>query len=140
VAFGSNVSISNYIGNHGDNVNWGERLTKFLKTFKVPVMAPLFQTAVNCVSPDGVCGSAAAGIFTILAGSTSATITTSAVGTHSEIHVDENLSYGPLLGGNTCDSAWRHYRISQQAVGSFVVETDVAPTSGPACGSFSVVN
>jgi hypothetical protein len=37
IAFGAPYSISNYIGNAGDDSNWKERLTATLKTFKVPV-------------------------------------------------------------------------------------------------------
>ncbi|MCU1305161.1 MAG: hypothetical protein JWQ87_5445 [Candidatus Sulfotelmatobacter sp.] len=37
LAFGAPVSISNYIGNAGDNTSWLERLTASLKTFTVPV-------------------------------------------------------------------------------------------------------
>jgi hypothetical protein len=37
LSFGAPVSISNYIGNVGDNINWKERLTAALKTFSVPV-------------------------------------------------------------------------------------------------------
>ncbi len=37
LAFGAPASISNYIGNPGDNVNYLERLTASAKTFNVPV-------------------------------------------------------------------------------------------------------
>ncbi len=140
MSFGSNVSISHYIANRGDNIHWLERLTAALKTFQVPVAAPSYQTTSNCKSLGGSCGSAAAGMAFIPAGSTSITVTTSAVGPYSEIHLDENLSYGPLLG-ISCDNAWgRHYRINQQAIGSFMIETDSAPSLGSACLGFSVIN
>src|SRR6202451_2096050 len=37
LSFGAPAAISNYIGNVGDGVNWGERLTAGLKEFKVAV-------------------------------------------------------------------------------------------------------
>ncbi len=37
LAFGAPVSISNYIGNAGDNTSFLERLTASAKTFNVPV-------------------------------------------------------------------------------------------------------
>jgi hypothetical protein len=37
LAFGSPVSISNYVANVGDGSNWLERLTASTKTFKVPI-------------------------------------------------------------------------------------------------------
>jgi hypothetical protein len=37
LAIGAPVSITEYIGNTGDNVNFLERLTSSLKTFKVPI-------------------------------------------------------------------------------------------------------
>jgi hypothetical protein len=37
LSFGSPVAISDYIGNTGDNVHWGERLTATSKVFQVPV-------------------------------------------------------------------------------------------------------
>ena len=37
LSFGAPVSISNYIGNVGDDVHWVERITGSLKTLKVPL-------------------------------------------------------------------------------------------------------
>jgi len=51
LAFGASASISNYIGNVGDNVNWGERLTSSLKEFKV---AAKFDGAITF---SGITGS-----------------------------------------------------------------------------------
>jgi hypothetical protein len=39
------------------------------KTFKVPVVSPKYQTASNCISALGSCGSAPAGITAIPVGS-----------------------------------------------------------------------
>jgi hypothetical protein len=141
LAFGAPTSISDYIANVGDGTNWLERLTANNKTFKVPVLAPSYGTTSNCISATGICSSASAGIITIPVGSVSTTVLTTAVTQKSEIHIDENTSYGSLLA-TTCDTSFgRHYQIRQQKSGtSFVVMTDSAPTANPACLSFSILN
>ncbi len=139
LSFGSPVSISNYIANVGDGINWLERLTANLKSFKVPVIAPIYQTASNCISADGTCGAAAAGMVAIAPGTTSVTVSNTAVTAKSEIQLDENLSNGGLMGVS-CDVAWRHYRIASQTPGvGFVIETDAAPIAA-ACLSFTIEN
>ncbi len=50
LALGASASISNYIGNAGDNVNWGERLTASLKEFKV---ASKFDGAITFAGITG---------------------------------------------------------------------------------------
>jgi hypothetical protein len=52
LAFGSPVSISNYIGNTGDNVHFFERLTATQKTFNLPIQitAVTFATLPACSS------------------------------------------------------------------------------------------
>jgi hypothetical protein len=141
LAFGSPISISQYIGNIGDGTSWLERLSAVNKTFKVPVVSPKYQTASNCISALGSCGSAPAGITAIPVGSSSITVFTTAVTSKSEIHVDENTTYGPLLR-IICDTSFgRRYRISQQVDGrEFTVTTDSPPTAHPACLSFTITN
>jgi len=140
LSFGSPVSISNYIANPGDGTNWLERLTSSLKSFKVTVNAPAFQTATNCASSTGACQSAAAGAVAISHGTTSVTVSTTAINQGSEVHVDENFSYDPLLNV-TCDQTLgRHYAITNQLPGeSFDIITDAAPTNS-ACLSYSITN
>ena len=141
LAFGSPISISQYIGNTGDGTSWLERLSAANKTFKVPVVSPKYQTASNCISALGSCGSAPAGIIAIAVKSSSITVFTTAVTSKSEIHVDENTTYGPLLGA-VCDTSFaRHYRISQQVDGrEFTITTDNPPRAHPACLSFTITN
>ncbi len=140
LSLGAAGSISNYINNVGDGTNWLERLTANLKSLRVPISATAFQTGSNCVSASGSCASAAAGMVTIAAGATTVKVLTLAVTPKSEIHIDENVSYGNSLG-IMCNKDWgRHYRIAQQAPGSFTIETDMAPAKTPACLSFSILN
>ncbi|HZQ20526.1 MAG TPA: hypothetical protein VFA90_17670 [Terriglobales bacterium] len=140
LAFGSPVSISQYIGNVGDGANWLERLTTNLKQFTVPVSAVAYQTSSNCISAVGQCGSAPAGIIRIPVGNSTVAVSTTAVSNKSEIRLDENLSYGPLLGV-TCDTAFRRYHVLSQTAGvGFTIQTDVTPSTSPACLSFSIIN
>jgi hypothetical protein len=140
LSIGAPVSISLYIDNPGDNINWLERLTSSLKSFQVPVIAPGFQTTSNCASSTGVCGSAAAGIVAIAPGSTSVTVLTTAVNSMSEIHIDQNFTYGPTLNV-TCDQNLNpRYGILEQNAGvNFVITTDTAPTNW-ACLSYTITN
>ena len=133
--------ISNYIANVGDGVNWLERLTAQLKSFKVPVSVPSFQTTVELRFQCGILRlRAAAGRITIAAGATQVTVLSTAVTSTSEINVNENRASGPALGV-VCNTDWgRNYRIAQQNAGSFVVETNAPPVGNPACLNHSIVN
>jgi hypothetical protein len=140
LSFGAPVSISSYIQNVGDGVSWIERLTGNLKAFKVPVSAPRYQTAANCLSAAGICGSAGAGIVAISPGATTVSVSDTAVTATSEIHLDENLSYGTAMGVSCDTSFGRQYRIAAQTPGTgFVIETNIAPASA-ACLTFALVN
>jgi len=134
------VSISNYIANPGDGTNWLERLTSSLKSFKVTVNAPAFQTTTNCASSTGACESATAGAVAISPGTTSVTVSTTAINQRSEVRVDENFSYGSLLNV-TCDvTLGRHYAVTNQLPAqSFDIITDAAPTNW-GCLSYSITN
>jgi len=140
ISFGAPKTLSNYIGSPGDGKAWLERLSKTLKTFKVPVNAAAFLTNFNCASANGECGAAAAGRVAIAAGASTVTVTTSAVTPDSEIHIDENFTYGPKLGVKCNRAMGRKYVVSKQDQGSFVIETDTAPVGDPACLSFTIHN
>lgn len=140
ISFGAPKTLSNYIGSSGDGKAWLERLSKTLKTFRVPVSADAFLTNFNCASAMGDCGTAAAGRVTIASGASTVTVTTTAVTPDSEVHIDENFSYGPKLGVKCNRSIDRKYVVSKQSQGSFVIETDKPPANDPACLSFSISN
>jgi hypothetical protein len=60
LSFGAPASITNYIGNTGDNTNWKERLTAAGKTFNVPVnltaglqLGGSFGTSGQCLTSTG---------------------------------------------------------------------------------------
>jgi hypothetical protein len=141
LALGAPVSISNYIGSVPDGTDWIERLTSSLKTFKVPVSAAAYFTSSDCASAAGICGSAPTGKIAITSGTNNVTVWTTQVTAQSEIHLDENFSYGSLLGVSCDTSLGRHYAIAAQWPGiGFSVITDVAPANGAACLSFSFEN
>jgi hypothetical protein len=141
LSFGAPVAISDYINNVGDGVNWLERLTVSLKTFKVPVRAEGYQTNSNCASVSGECGSASAGRVLIQPGQNNVAVSTSAVDENSEINLTENFSYGPSLGVQCNKTLERHYAILKQTPGvGFTIATDKAPSGTPACLSFSIFN
>jgi hypothetical protein len=141
LAIGAPVSISNYINNGPDGSSWLEQLTSSVKTLKVPVNAPAYQTTSNCADADGLCGSATAGRVTIAPGAKSATVITSAVNEASEIDVNENTTYGHALGV-TCDtSLGRHFEITEQTPGTgFVVTTDIPSLTNYVCLSYTTTN
>jgi hypothetical protein len=139
-SFGAPVSLSNYINHVPDGVAWLERLYANVKLFRVPITAPSYETASNCVSAVGTCDSASAGIVSIAPGSTTITVFTTAVNALSEIHTDENLTYGGPLGV-LCDPTFgRQYRIVGLTPGvGFTIETNTAPLAS-ACLSYSFTN
>jgi hypothetical protein len=71
LAFGAPVSISNYIGNKGDNVSFLERLTATAKTFNVPVTVngnlTVTGTCTGCGGSGGGAGTVNSGTATQLA-------------------------------------------------------------------------
>jgi len=140
MSFGAPISISSYIGQGPDGSSWLERLTNAGKFFKVPVTIPSLSTATNCASATGTCGTASAGRITMPAGSAITTVMTSAVTPNSEIHLDENLSYGSALEVTCNATLGRHYAVLSQTYGSFVIMTDQVPVGAPACLSYSIVN
>jgi hypothetical protein len=141
LSLGAPVSISGYIDNVGDGVNWLERLTSTGKTFKVPVSADGYRTNSNCASVAGECGTASAGRVVIPTGQTVTNVSTTAVDANSEISLTENFSYGPSLGVQCNKTLVRHYAVLNQTAGvGFTIATDKAPLGAPACLSFSIFN
>jgi hypothetical protein len=141
LALGAPVSISSYIASVPNGTNWRERLTASLKSFSVPVTAPAYWTSSDCASAAGICGTASAGKITIAPGATSVTVSTTLVTANSEIHIDENFSYGSVLAVSCNTNLARHYAIAAQWPGvGFSVITDVPPNELPACLSFSIEN
>jgi hypothetical protein len=140
ISFGSPISISNYIANVGDGVNWLERLTAALKSFKVPVSAPAYKTISNCTSVLGSCESAPAGMVSIAPGTTSVTVSTTSVHSKSEIQLDENMAVGDALGVSCDRSFGRQYRIDSQVEGvEFTIESSSAPVDA-ACLTYTITN
>jgi hypothetical protein len=108
-----------------------------------PVVVSSFGTLSNCssvVSP-AKCGSAPAGSFVLVAGSTTARVNTTAVTANSQILVIEDSSLGAKLGVSCNKTTGRTYMITDRAAGiSFAITSNFAPTDRPACLSFQVLN
>jgi hypothetical protein len=85
--------------------------------------------------------SAAAGFATVAAGATTVTVSNAAVTADSQILVTEDSSLGTKLGVTCNTTTGRTYTVRARTAGtSFVVTSSAAPTTNPACLSYSIVN
>lgn len=100
-----------------------------------------YQTTSNCSSSSGVCGSAASGSVSIAAAATTVTVATTAVNTNSNIVITENTANGTRLGVTCNTTAGRTYAVTTLTAGtSFVITTNSAPVTNPACLNFWIIN
>lgn len=108
--------------------------------------AATYLSATNCSSSasPAVCGSAAAGSFTVAASATTEVVDTSAVTLNSQIFVQEDSSLGTKLGVtcNTGDTiAVDAPKVTaRSAATSFTVTVTGTVTTNPACYSYFIVN
>jgi hypothetical protein len=108
-----------------------------------PLIVSSYGTLSNCSSlaSPAKCDSAPAGSFILEAGSTTATVNTTAVTTNSQILIIEDSSLGPKLRVSCNRTTGRTYMIADRAPGrSFTVRSSSAPTDHPACLSFQLLN
>jgi hypothetical protein len=103
-----------------------------------------YQTAANCSSSasPAVCGSAAAGSFTIAAAGTAITVNTTAVTANSQIFVQEDETLGTKLGV-TCNTgilANPPAITARTAATSFAVGITAGLAVNPVCFSYWIVN
>ncbi len=97
-------------------------------------------TGSNCISASGSCGSAAAGMFTIAAGLTSTTITTTAVTSGSEVFLSLSQDVGNQLGV-TCNTDIVPLAVTGRTAGtSFTASVSSAPSGNPLCLTYFIVN
>ena len=102
-----------------------------------------FNTAANCSSSaaPAVCAAAPAGSVVIAAAATTVTVNTSAVTANSQIFLTEDVSLGTKLTVTCNTTAGRTYAVTARtAATSFVITTDAAPTTNPACLGYAIVN
>ena len=108
-----------------------------------PLIGSSYGTLSNCSSlaSPAKCDSAPAGSFILEAGSTTATVNTTAVTANSQILIIEDSSLGSKLRVSCNKTTGRTYMIADRAPGnSFTVRSSIAPTKQPACLSFQVLN
>jgi hypothetical protein len=100
------------------------------------------QSATNCSSSaaPAVCGSAASGSVVVAAAATTVQVNTTAVTANSQIH----LQFDPTLSTRlsvTCNTTYvEAHPTTRTAATSFVVTVASAPTTNPACFSYTIVN
>ena len=138
-------NISNWVGG---NLEGNESAPIFNRpnAWVQPQTFKAIDTLTNCSSSasPAVCGSAAAGVVTIAAGATTVVVDSTAVTAGSEIHPTFDESLGTKLGV-TCNSASASegatYFVSARTAGtSFTLKTNTAPTTNPACLSYTIHN
>jgi hypothetical protein len=100
-----------------------------------------YATGTNCNSSasPAVCGSAAAGMFTLAATTTSITVNTTAVTANSEIIVFNDDSLGTRLGV-TCNTGIDSVLVSARIAATSFTVTGSAPVTNPNCYSYFIVN
>src|SRR5215469_9163060 len=99
------------------------------------------NTAGNCSSSTGSCFGASAGSVAIAAATTTVTVSTNLVTANSQILVTEDSSLGTKLGVTCNTTLGRSYVVTARTAGtSFVITASAAPTTNPACLSYSIVN
>ena len=101
------------------------------------------NTATNCSSnaAPAVCAAAPAGSVVIAAAGTTVTVNTTAVTANSQILVTEDASLGTKVTATCNTTAGRTYAVTARtAATSFVITTNAAPTTNPACLSYLIVN
>ncbi len=100
-------------------------------------------TATNCAdgAGDAACGSAVAGSVVIDAADTDTVVSTTGVTADSQIFIQEDSSLGTRLSVTCNTDTGRTYTITARtAATSFTVTASGAPTTNPACLSYSIVN
>lgn len=110
-------------------------------SFDGGVVTPTYSTSTACASQTGQCGSAAAGSFTVPAGSASIVVNTTAVTAQSQIFVQEDTSLNSLLGTSCNPAMGRMYQVTGRAPGvGFTISASTAPAGTPACLSYHIMN
>jgi hypothetical protein len=98
------------------------------------------QNCSSTASP-AVCNSAIMGSFVLPAGATTITVNTTAVTANSQIDPAEDSSLGTRLSVTCNTTIGRTYVVTGRVPGvSFTITASAAPTTNPACLSFSVFN
>lgn len=110
--------------------------------FTGPIEYPSALTTTNCSSSasPAVCGSAAAGSVVVAAAATTEVVNSTAVTANSQIQLTFDSSLGTKLAV-TCNTTVVQPTVSARTGGtSFTITVPTAPTTNPACFSYSILN
>jgi len=101
----------------------------------------LYATGANCASSasPAVCSAAAAGAVVVAASATTVVVNTTAVTANSEISLTFDSSLGTRLGV-TCNTTPSLLSVSARTAGTSFTITTAAPTTNPACITYSIIN
>ncbi|HEV2176543.1 MAG TPA: hypothetical protein VGW33_04980 [Terriglobia bacterium] len=148
-----NVIMARYGVNNGTNYNpfangASNIVLDALSTSQFPLglSAATYATATNCSSAasPAVCGSSAAGSVRIAASASTVQVNTTAVTANSQIQVIFDESLGSKLGvtcnTSTASEAAAYFISGRSAGASFTIKTNTAPTTNPACLSYTIEN
>ena len=103
----------------------------------------LIPTTTNCTSSaaPAVCAAAPAGSVVVAAAATTVTVNTTAVTANSQILLTEDSSLGTKLSVTCNTTTGRTYTVTTRtAATSFIITSSAAPTTNPACLSYTVLN
>jgi parallel beta-helix repeat protein len=104
--------------------------------------APTYNTSTNCSSSasPAVCAASASGRVVVAAAATTVVVNTTAVTANSEIQLTFDSSLGTALSV-TCNTTPVQPTVSARTAGtSFTITVPSAPTTNPACFSYSIRN
>src|SRR5437899_1395348 len=106
------------------------------------LISPAIQTTTNCSSSasPAVCGAAASGSVVVAAAATTVQVNTTAVSANSQIQLTFDSSLGTKLSV-TCNTTPVQPTVSARtAASNFTITVPTAPTTNPACFSYTIVN
>ena len=102
----------------------------------------LISTLTNCSSSasPAVCAAAPSGNVTVAAAATTKVVNTTAVTANSQILLTFDSSLGTKLGV-TCNTTYVNAYVTARTAGtSFTITVASAPTTNPACFSYTILN
>lgn len=100
-----------------------------------------YSTNSNCSSTasPAVCGSSPSGSFVLAASATSVTVNTSATFANSQILITQDSGLGTRLGV-TCNTTNANAMVTGRVTSTSFTITGTAPTTNPACFSYTIIN
>lgn len=104
------------------------------------IFGATYNTATNCASSAGTCGSAAAGSVTVAAAATAVVVATTAVTASSVIIITYDSSLGTKLSVTCNVTEPALYGVTARSTGVSFTITSSAPITNPACFNYLIIN